>query len=801
MTTQSAEKITIEELVFPFPESKIRELKIPEESCIVGQNRAVSALKMGIGISEDGYNIFVMGAPGTGRRTVLSSLLDDYKPNEVKLQDIAYAYNFNRSSEPQVLYFPPGKAGKFNSVIKKAVENIHKRTIQLVKSESFIASRKKLIMSVEIEENEALSDFEVRMFQKDFKVEQIKDGEISHIDLVPLIKGKPVPFTALQSLMIKGKITENKFSRIREEYYRSLDELSDIFNLLHEKKVETDSALKRLHKDSVKPIIQSELKKAAALVESYKTENKKQEEDNKKILNFIKLVQSDLESKINLFSEPFKTARAKKNFMGRYAVNIIYENSTDKNYVVTENLPSFSNLFGTIETHSDSEDSFVNGHLRIRAGAVHNSLNGYLILRLQDLLVEEDSWVYLKRILQSGKIEIQMPPSANHGSVLKPEPISADFKLIIIGGEYSYDILYQEDPDFYKLFKVCAEFDSAMPRTDENTAALLSLVESLCKKRKTLPITDSGLAELVRFASYLSECRHLLSTQFTKIADLITEADYAARKENKNEIDGKTINTALEHRHYLHALQEEEFADMLKQGDILINVKGKEIGKVNGLAVEERGYHSFGVPVAVTAQASPGTGSIINIEREAGLSGEIYDKAHLIITSLLRKKYCEEIPLSLCASLCFEQSYSYIDGDSASCAEFLALVSAIGQIPMRQDIAVTGSLNQLGKVQPVGGISEKIEGFFDTCKILGFTGTQGVIIPHTNKNNLFLPEKILKAVEEGQFNIWTIKTIDEALNLLSQMEEREYASKISCRLNIFHEKIKETFPTQQCLNP
>lgn len=792
MTTQSAEKITIEELEFPFPESKVRELKkIPLESRIVGQDRAVSALKMGIGISENGYNIFIMGAPGTGRRTVLSSLLGDYKPNTAKLQDIAYAYNFRRPTKPQSLFFPAGEAGKFKTALKKAVDNIHKHTLQHVKSEAFIANQKKIIAAVDIAENEILSDFEVRMLQKDFKVEQIKDGETSSIDLVPIIKGKAVPFTALQTLVIKGRLTEKKFNGIREEYYRSMDELSGIFNILRDKRMDMETELRKMHKDSIIPIIKSEMQKPAELVAKYKTENKKQEEDNKKILKFLKDAETDLVARIKLFSEPFKTVKAKKMFAGRYVINIVYENTADKNYVVTENLPSFSNLFGTIESHSDSEEPFVNGHLRIRPGAVHAALNGYLILRLQDLLVEDDSWVYLKRILQSGKIEIQMPPSSNHNSAaFKPEPLAADLKLIIIGGEYSYDVLYQEDPDFYKLFKVCAEFDSAMLRNEENTAAFIALTESLCKSRKTLPITDSGLAALVRFSSQLSECRHLLSTQFTKISDLITESDYTARKENKTEICGSVINRTIEHRHYLHALPEEQFADMLKLGDILINVTDKEVGKINGLAVEERGYHSFGVPVAVTAQASPGTGGVVNIEREAGLSGEIYDKAHLIITSLLRQKFSKELPLSLSASICFEQSYNYIDGDSASCAEFLALISAIGQIPMRQDIAVTGSLNQLGKVQPVGGISEKVEGFFNTCKILGLTGTQGVMIPYPNKNNLFLPKKILEAVEQGLFNIWTIKDIDEGIRFLSGMEPEDYSKRITARLTLFYDRIK-----------
>ena len=285
--------------------------------------------------------------------------------------------------------------------------------------------------------------------------------------------------------------------------------------------------------------------------------------------------------------------------------------------------------------------------------------------------------------------------------------------------------------------------------------------------------------------------RHLLTAQFTKISDLIIEADFNAKQQKKDTICAAVLNGTIEKRRYLHSLPEEKFAEMVHLGEILIDVSGRKLAKINGLAVEERGYHSFGVPVSVTAQASPGTGGIINIEREAGLSGEIYDKAHLIITSLLREKFSKDIPLSISASICFEQSYSYIDGDSASCAEFLALISAIGGFEMRQDIAVTGSLNQHGMVQPVGGITEKIEGFFNTCKILGFTGTQGVMIPVSNKNNLFLSKEVKEAVKEGKFNIWTIKTIGEGIKLLSGLQEEVYTWMISQRLEEFYKKVNE----------
>ncbi|WP_369413667.1 Lon-insertion domain-containing protein [Brucepastera parasyntrophica] len=332
-----------------------------------------------------------------------------------------------------------------------------------------------------------------------------------------------------------------------------------------------------------------------------------------------------------------------------------------------------------------------------------------------------------------------------------------------------------------------------MPVTDENTSQLIAFIENFSKKQPTLPIDDSGLSRILTQAVYISENRTMYTTRFTLISDIISEADYQARKQNASAITADIVSQAIEHRRYLQKLPEEKCAQMIQQRETVLDVTGKKTGKVNGLAIQDRGYYMFGIPVSVTAQASPGTDGIINIERESGLSGEIYDKAILIIQGLLQRKYARGIPLALHASICFEQSYSFVDGDSASCAEFFALLSAIAEIPLRQDIAVTGSLNQIGDVQPVGGIPEKISGFFDTCTILGLTGTQGVIIPRRNLNNILLPERVQKAIEEGIFHIWAIDTFEEGLHILSEMEPEELAEKISGNLTEYVKLMKNLY--------
>ena len=789
----SVRQLSLSEVQFDIPESKIAALKTPAPSNpIVGQVRAVSALELGLGIRDEGYNIFIMGASGTGRRTVLSSLLKDYKPNTAELQDIAYAYNYRRPSEPSALFFPAGEGKKFQQTLKAAVENIYKQAQQLEKSEDFLAAQKKLVSTVDGEENSLLADFEIKMLSRGFKLQQLKDDPNQSVDLIPMIKGKAAPFSELQLRVLRKKFSEKELNELRETYYRSMDELTDLFALLRRNRKETDGKLKQLYLDLLKPIIASELEAPRALVNEYPAEGDTQKKNNEKLAHFLKKTEADLIARAGMYATPFKSPRHKKAFFGRYAINLICENTEDKSYVIDECLPSFSNLFGTIEGHGDEEGGLINGHLRLRGGAVHRALGGFLVLKLKDLLEEEDSWVYLKRVLQSRQIAVQTPPAGAHNfSLLKPEPIPARLKVIIIGGEYSYEILYQEDPDFYKLFKVCAEFDSVMPLTDENLAAVLALIETFIKGRHSLPFDDSGYARLLAYAVELSESRHLISAQFTKISDFVAEANYTAVRQSRTVITGEVVGKTIERRRYLSALPEEKFAEMVQLKEILIDTSGTAVGKVNGLAVEERGFHTFGIPVSVTAQASPGTAGIINIEREAGLSGEIYDKAHLIISSLLRQKYAPNFPLSISAAICFEQSYGMIDGDSASCAELFALLSAIGKIPLRQDIAVTGSLNQLGMVQPVGGISEKITGFFDTCALLGLTGTQGVLIPQSNRNNLFLPERVVKAVAEKRFTIWSAAHIDGGIELLSGMDRTAVAVCVSAVLRDFAEKVKE----------
>jgi predicted ATP-dependent protease len=351
--------------------------------------------------------------------------------------------------------------------------------------------------------------------------------------------------------------------------------------------------------------------------------------------------------------------------------------------------------------------------------------------------------------------------------LLKPQPIDVSLKVVMIGGELSYDLLYQADPDFQKLFKVCAEFDSSMERTRENEAMYAAFIRKVTAQDGLRPLTEDGTAAVLERSVRIAENRGRLSTRFSLIADLVREADWWASKDGKSVLDAAAIRRAQEMRAYLQKLPEDKFESMVVSGEILVELKGKEIGKVNGLAVHDRGYYAFGCPVVVSARVAPGDGGVINIEGESGLSGEIFDKAVLILSGYLRSRYARNFPLSVTASLCFEQSYTEIDGDSATAAQLCTILSALSGLPLRQDLAITGSVNQLGAVQPVGGVSEKTEGFFSVCSKLGLTGTQGVVIPRRNLANLVLSDNVTEAIRKGLFHVYAVDDIDQALEILT----------------------------------
>jgi lon-related putative ATP-dependent protease len=475
----------------------------------------------------------------------------------------------------------------------------------------------------------------------------------------------------------------------------------------------------------------------------------------------------------------------------RYDVNVLIDHSsTEKPPVIFETYPDFQKLFGTIEaygehgaggpgtqTHQSPGAALAAamglerpGFLALRPGSLLRANGGFLILQAEDLLMEEETYISLKRVLQNGTLEIRTNPGSpivQGGSFLKPEPIPITLKVVILGNEMLYDALYMQDSDFQKLFKVPAEFDYTMERNVQTTREYLHFIRMVQADEQLLPVHQSAEAALLEYGVRLAEFRGELCTKFSLIADILREASYWTKREGATEITRQSIETALAKRAFLLNLPEEKIDEQISTGELLIQLEGSARGKVNGLAVLDRGYYSFGRPTVISAQVAPGSDGIINVEREAGLSGEIHDKGTYIVESYIHATYAQEFPFSITARICFEQSYVEVDGDSASSTEIYALLSAIAGVPLRQDIAVTGSVNQMGEIQPVGGVIEKVEGFFQVCKKKGLTGSQGVIIPKQNINSLILNREVNDAIQSGDFHIWAISHISQGIEILT----------------------------------
>lgn len=480
---------------------------------------------------------------------------------------------------------------------------------------------------------------------------------------------------------------------------------------------------------------------------------------NINILEHLSLIEKDLKS---------ISIKTNKNFTNKYNINLIIDNQFNKTRpFVIENHPSFTTLFGAID---DTKEEIL-PYQRIKAGSILESCGGILVLYAKELLQVEGLWDALKKYLDSNKLRLKNESYSQKG-ILQAKNIRAEvpkipMKVVIIGNEDLYNKLSEIDEQFLKHFKISAQFDYAMELNEKNISLTLAYLEKFIKTNNTLKLDDSGKKAIIRYSSWFCEHRNELTTQFSQLTDLLVEANWWAIKDNKNIIKESSIRKALEERDYTVSLIESKINQEIERGEMIISLTGAKVGIVNGLAVIDRGSASFGLPTVITATVAPGSEGIVNIEHEAGLSGEIHDKGLLILEGYLRKHYARTFPLSIYAGICFEQSYAEIDGDSASSSELYALLSAISEIPIRQDIAVTGSVNQMGLIQPVGGINEKIEGFYNACKRLGLTGKQGVIIPIQNIRNLILSYEVEEAIKNKKFHIYPVKNIDEGMQILT----------------------------------
>ncbi len=765
---------------------------------IIGQERAVRALNFGLGIKDHGFNMYVAGYPGTGRKTAVKNFVEAQAKVQPVPPDWCYVNNFANPYEPKAIKLPAGKGKEFRDDMKNFIENVVRNALpKAFESEDYAARRDATIRGLENQRKQLIDELSAKAQREGFVIQTTPIGLL----LIPVLDGKPLSEEEMLALPQKTKDKlQEKREKLETEFRNTMRQLIDMERKIHE-------ALKKLNKEVALYAIGNQVE---SLIEKYK--------DTPEVTTYLKDVQNDILDNLQQFIKrgesqqqlPFQMPWMKEEPFKKYEVNVVIDNSDTKGApVVVETNPTYPNLLGKTEKEAQF-GALTTDFTMIRAGSIHKANGGYLIIPVEELLRNPFSYDGLKRDLRDGHLVIE-EPEERYGflsvKTLKPQPIPLTAKIILIGNPYIYQMLFGLDTDFKELFKVKAEFDTVMDRTDEKVKQYAAFVCMLCEKENLKHLDGTGLAKIVEYSSRLAEDQYKLSTQFSYIADIIRESNYYASQENAEFINGNHVKKAIEEKIYRSKLIQEKIQEMIKRGFFLIDTVEEMVGQVNGLSVMELGDFAFGNPSRVTASIGLGREGVIDIEREAKMGGPIHTKGVLILSGYINDKYARDKLLSLSARLVFEQNYEGVEGDSASSTELYAILSALSGLPIKQNVAVTGSVNQKGEVQAIGGVNEKIEGFFEVCKLKGLTGQQGVMIPESNVQNLMLKEEVVDAVKAGQFNIYSVKTIDEGIEVLTgtkagerradgTFEEGTVNYLVDKQLREMAEKLKEYPPFQ-----
>ena len=726
---------------------------------IVNQHRAVEALQFGLDIKNQGFNIYVAGMTGTGKNTVIKNHLERIIEGGEPPSDWCYVNNFDDSEKPKILELPASYGKKVQEDVDELIKSLRDEIPKVFESEDYVEQRKTIIDKAEEEQKTVSSKLEIKSKAQGFAFKQSKTGFF----VIPLIDGEP--------------IDEGKYNALNGEEKKKIEarraELEpDINKFLKNLKV--------LQKNLKKNLEELDKKVTLFIVNQVIGDVKEKYANYKAVIDFLDEIKENVLNQVDDFREFEEDGNSslagemkragKDEVFQQYKINVFVDN-TNKEHppVMIETNPTYPNIFGRIEKRSVF-GTYITDFTMIKPGAIARANGGYLVFNAMDILMHPGVWDGLKRVIKTKELRIE-DLAEMYGflttSGIKPEPIPVDVKFIIIGNSYIYHLLYMLDEDFKKLFKIKADFDHVMKRSSEHIMDYAQFIGNLQRKDGMPHFDKTAVAKVVEYGSRIVDDREKLSARFSEISDIIREAGYWAKKANCKFVSSKHVNKAFDMRVYRSNLVEDKLNEMMDNGTILVDTEGAVVGQVNGLAVYDMGDYSFGKPSRITVSTYAGKSGVINIERESKMSGKIHDKGVLILNGFLGSKFAAKKSLSLTASICFEQSYGGVDGDSASSTELYALFSSLSDVPIKQGIAVTGSMNQKGEIQPIGGINEKIEGYFTICKIRGLTGEQGVIMPQSNVRNLMLKEEVVEAVNNGKFHIWSISHVDEGIEILT----------------------------------
>ena len=747
----------------PFESTK----EVPVCMQIIGQERALQAIRLGLEMESLGYNIFVVGLVGTGRNTTIKCLLEEIDRVGKIPDDICYVNNFKDPDQPRCVCLPAGQGKAFKKDMDDLIESLKKNIPLIFESEEYQKQRRELVEKHREREKGLVKEFEGRAKKEGFAVVQVQVGPFTRPDVVPVVAGNPMPLDQLENLTDQGQFPKESFERLKSRYSELSGELEQVLKETRKVEKTIQDELAALDKSAISHLVEGRI---GDIREKYKQH---------RITTFLDEVRDSILENPSRFQPkaetpqlpiPGLTLPTPADTFTEFQVNVLVDNSGTKGApVIIETSPTYRNLFGTIERSWGMGGIGKTDFTKIKSGSFLRANGGYLVLNAIDVFIEPGVWIALKRTLRNRSMEMQSfdPFYLFASSALKPEPIEVKVKVVMIGDAYLYEMLYAVDEDFKKIFKIKADFDTVMDRKNETQLQYASFIRKICHDENLLPFDRSGVAAVIEYGVRLAGRQKKLSTEFHRITDIIREASYWAKKDTSDMVYEKHVERAINEKIYRKKMIEDKIQEMIDEGIILIDADGTKVGQVNGLSVYDMGEYSFGKPSRITAKTSMGKAGIINIEREADLSGRTHNKGVLILAGYLRGKYAQDKPLTLTASLAFEQSYAGVDGDSASSTEVYAILSSISGLPLRQDMAVTGSINQNGEIQPIGGVNQKIEGFFDVCRNRGLTGKQGVIIPHQNVGDLMLRKDVVESVAAGKFHIYPIQNIDQGIEILT----------------------------------
>jgi len=750
---------------------------------IIGQDRAISALRFGLNILKPGFNIYVSGPAGTGRTTAIKPFLEELASQKETPPDWCYVHNFRDSYCPRALKLSPGMGQSLHRDMSRIVDNARRSLVQAFASKEYSDRRAEITGELNRKKETTFNAIGQKARDSGFLLQSTPVGLV----FVPASEGQPMTEEAYHKLPSEEQDTLRK---TQEEFTKELKE--QIAQLQTEEK-----SIQQQLEDTDREV-------AAYAIGHLFEELRNRYSELPQVIGYLKEVEQDIIDNFEQFKSEPKASEAdpvsaaqemvRKQAWRKYEVNVLVDNSEVRGApVILEFNPTFNNLFGRIEKEAQFGALYTDATM-IRGGSLHQANGGYLVVRIEDLLTNFQAWEGLKRTLRDGKLVIE-EIGERFGFMatksLKPEPMPLDIKVVIIGEAMFYYTLLRMDLEFRELFKVKADFDTRMDKSEACLKEYASVICRMCQDENLKHLKSNALAKIVEHSSRLAGDQEKLSTLFSEIADIIREASFWAEEAGASLIEADHVEKAVEQKVYRSNLIQQRINEMINQGMIMIGTDGEEIGQVNGLEVLNLGDFMFGKPARITASVGVGREGLIDIEREAKLGGRLHSKGVMILNGYINEKYVRDIPLSLSARLVFEQSYEEVDGDSASSTELYAILSRLADVPIKQSIAVTGSVNQKGEVQAIGGLNEKIEGFFAVCQAKGLDGNQGVLIPASNVRNLMLKEEVVEAIKAGSFHIYPVSAIDEGIEVLTGLKAGQFREDGSFEPDSINDKVRK----------